>query len=127
MSRRKSIYARGFTHVNPVPVACRIGNLLFSGVITGKDSATGKLGATLKEQSAHMFEHMREIVEAGGGTVEDIAKVTVWLRDPSDRKILNQEWVKMFPEEASRPARHTQASNAGDETLIRCDFIAVID
>jgi enamine deaminase RidA (YjgF/YER057c/UK114 family) len=66
------------------------------------------------------------IVEAGGGTVEDIAKVTVWMRDPADRKVLNREWLKMFPDEASRPARHTQGTEPGDEALIRCEFVAVL-
>jgi 2-iminobutanoate/2-iminopropanoate deaminase len=127
MSRRKSVHAKGMVHKNPVPAACRIGNLMFSGVILGRDDRTGKYGADLEEQCALVFANMREIVEAGGGSVEDIAKVTVWMRDPSDRKVLNKEWLKMFPDEASRPARHTQATEPGDEALIRLEFVAVIE
>jgi 2-iminobutanoate/2-iminopropanoate deaminase len=126
MSRRKSIYAKGMVHKNPVPAASRIGNMVFSGVILGRDPATGKFGTGLEEQAALVFAHMREIVEVAGGTVEDIAKVTVWMRDPNDRKILNQEWLKMFPDEASRPARHTTATDPGDEALIRIEFIAAL-
>ena len=66
MSRRKSIHIGGFKHVNPIPNACRIGNLLMSGVINGVDPATHKVPATLEEQCAFMFRYMREIVEAGG-------------------------------------------------------------
>ena len=36
MSNRKSIYSEAFVHANPVPAACRIGNMVFSGaLITG--------------------------------------------------------------------------------------------
>jgi 2-iminobutanoate/2-iminopropanoate deaminase len=126
MSRRKSVHAKGMVHKNPVPAACRIGNLLFSGVILGRDDRTGKLGTGLDEQCTLVFANMREIVEAGGGSVDNIAKVTVWMRDPTDRRILNQHWLKMFPDEQSRPARHTQATEAGDDSLIRIEFVAVI-
>ena len=127
MSKRKSIYIKGFQHVNPIPNACRIGNLLVSGVINGVDPATGKVPPTLQEQCAFLFEHMRSIVEAGGGTTDDIIKMTVWMKDRSQREPLNQEWLKMFPNEKTRPARHTMQANMEGAVLVQCDFIAVID
>ena len=127
MARRKSIYIEDFQHVNPIPNACRINNLLVSGVISGKDPATGKVPATLEEQCAFIFRHMRAIVEAGGGTTDDIIKVTVWMKDRSQRQPLNREWLKMFPNEETRPARHTLQGNMDGATLVQCDFMAVID
>ena len=41
MARRKSIHIGEFKHANPIPNASRIGNLLMSGVILGRDPATG--------------------------------------------------------------------------------------
>ena len=35
--------------------------------------------------------------------------MTVWMADPSQRESLNREWLKMFPDADSRPARHTMA------------------
>ena len=67
MPARKSIHLEGFGHKNPIPAACRLGNLVFSGSIQGTDPATGKYGATLEEQSALMFAQVRRIVEAAGG------------------------------------------------------------
>ena len=40
---------------------------------------------------------MRRIVEAGGGSTGDIAKVVVYLKDRKDRDMVNVERVKMFP------------------------------
>jgi 2-iminobutanoate/2-iminopropanoate deaminase len=67
MARRRSIYRRGFRHKNPIPNACRIGNLVVSGGINEVDPATGKVPAALEAQCALMFAHMREIVETASG------------------------------------------------------------
>ena len=66
MTRRKSIHIGEFKHANPIPNACRIGNLLMSGVILGRDAA-GKMPEKIEDQCANMFGHMKAIVEAGGG------------------------------------------------------------
>jgi 2-iminobutanoate/2-iminopropanoate deaminase len=121
VSKRTSIYVEGLHHVNPIPNACRIGNLLVSGLINGKD------GSTLEEQCAQMFERVRHIVEAGGGSTEDIIKMTVWMQDRSQRQALNHEWLKMFPDEKNRPARTTLQGALEVDVLIQCDFMAVID
>jgi enamine deaminase RidA (YjgF/YER057c/UK114 family) len=126
MANRKSIYIDGFSHKNPIPNASRIGNLIVTGVINGVDSATGKVAPTLEAQCAHMFRHVRRIVEAGGGKVEDIIKMTVWLADPSNREALNHEWHQMFPDKDSRPARHARPLVGGGDKLIQCDFMAVV-
>jgi hypothetical protein len=41
------------------------------------------------------------------------------------RAALNGESVKMFPDEGSRPARHTLALGADGNALVTCDFVAV--
>lgn len=126
MAARKSIYVQGFSHKNPIPAACRIGDLVYSGSIQGTDPATGKYGATLDEQCALMFAHVRRIVEAAGGRTDQVVKMTVWLRDRSQREPLNREWLKMFPDADSRPARHAMQSPLDGEKLVECDFIAVL-
>jgi len=126
MSRRTSVYVEGFSHVNPIPNACRIDNLLVSGVINGVDPATGKVPPTLEEQCAFLFGHLRRIVQAGGGSIDDIIKMTVWMKDRSQREALNREWLKMFPDKETRPARHTMQGTMEGGVLIQCDFMAVI-
>ena len=110
----------------PIPNASRIGNIIVSGLIRGADPATAKLAATLEQQCAFMFLHMRQAVEAGGATVEDIIKVTVWMKE-LQRKPVNDEWVKMFPDPASRPARQIMEVPMEAGVLVQCDFMAVIE
>ena len=127
MAERRSINVPGYAHVNPIPAASRIGNLLISGVITGRDPVSGRMPATVEGQCAHMFRRVQQIVEAAGGSSADIIKMTVWLRDPDNRDALNAEWVRLFPEPASRPARHALPLTGGGDSLIQCDVTAVLD
>jgi len=126
MGKRTSIYVEGFSHKNPIPAGCRIGNMLFSGSIQGTDPATGKYGATLEAQCVLMFDHVQRIVAAGGGTLEDVVKMTVWMRDRSQRDAVNREWLRLFPDPHSRPARHAMQAPLDGDKLIECDFIAII-
>ena len=125
MAKRKSIEIEGFGHKNPIPAACRLGNMLMTGIITGTDPATGKLAATLEEQCANVFHHVRSIMQGAGGSTDDIIKMSVWMADRSRRDVLNAEWVKMFPDPHSRPARHTSQTAFEGGQLIVCDITAV--
>src|SRR5262245_51597562 len=87
-ARRKSIHIGGFKHANPIPNACRIGHLVMSGVILGRD-ASGNMPASMEAQCANMFAHMKATVEAAGGSTSDIIKMTVWLKDRSQRAPVN--------------------------------------
>jgi enamine deaminase RidA (YjgF/YER057c/UK114 family) len=125
MAKRKSIEIEGFKHTNPIPAACRLGNMLMTGIITGADPKTGKLATTLEEQCANIFRHVRSIMAAAGGSTGDIIKMNVWMTDRSRRDVLNAEWVKMFPDATSRPARHTSQTTLEGGQLIVCDITAV--
>ena len=126
MTRRKSIYLSGFKHKNPIPNACVIDGLLMSGVILGTDPVTGEMPATIEAQCANLFSHARAIVEAAGGTPADIIKMTVWLRDLTQRQPVNDEWVKLFPDHDDRPARHALPLMAEGPSLVQCDVTAVL-
>ena len=64
--------------------------------------------ADLPGQVANIFKHIRLCVEAAGGTVDDIVKINFWMKQPSTgRAALNDQWVKMFPDDQSfLDARH---------------------
>lgn len=126
MAKRESIYIEGYAHTNPIPAACRIGNILTTGIVYGLDPSTGKVAPTLEEQCALMFMHVRKILEAAGGSTDDIVKMTVWMVDRSQRKAVNVEWLKMFPDSATRPARQTMQASLQNGMLVQCDFMAVL-
>jgi 2-iminobutanoate/2-iminopropanoate deaminase len=123
--KRKSVYSEGFSHKNPIPAACQLGNMLYSGSIQGTDPVTGEYGKTIDEQCSLMFDHVKRIIQASGASTDNIIKMTVWMKDRSQRAPLNKVWLEVFPDEISRPARHTMQAPLDGEKLIECDFIAV--
>ena len=124
---RTSVYIDGFSHKNPIPAACRVGPLLESGSVLGNDPATGQPAATIEAQCRHMLDNVRRIVEAGGGNLGDIVKLTVWMKDRSQRAALNAVWTELFPDPAARPARHAiHAPDLDMGKLIECSFTAYI-
>jgi 2-iminobutanoate/2-iminopropanoate deaminase len=126
MAQRQSVNFPGFAHSNPIPNASRIGNIMMSSVISGVDPGTRNLPSDLAGQVKNLFIHIRSAVEAAGGKVDDIIKMNFWTKEPATgRAALNGEWVKMFPDEGSRPTRHTLALGADGNALVTCDFVAV--
>ncbi len=127
MARRRSIDVKGYAHQNPIPAGSLVGNLLATGLITGRDPATGNMPAPLAEQIKNMFGHVQAIVEAAGGTMDDIVKINVFMQDAAQRGALNETWLKLFPDASNRPARHTQQAALAGGQLVQCDFLAVIN
>ena len=127
MGRRVSIEVPGLAHDNPIPAACRVGPFLMTSGVSGKDPQTGKFPEGIEAQCAQMFATIRKILELAGATPEDVLKITVWLQDRSQRPYVNKEWVAMFPDPHSRPARHTFASaDLAPPMLVQCEVTAVM-
>jgi len=79
----------------------------------------------MAQQCAYMFDNIRATVEAAGATIDAIVKVTFWM-EQMNRASINVEWTKMFPDEATRPARQIMLSPMEPHVLVQCDFLAVV-
>jgi enamine deaminase RidA (YjgF/YER057c/UK114 family) len=127
MAKRQSINGDRPRHENPIPNASRIGNIVMSSVIGGANPGTRTLPDSLEQQVANVFANIRYDIEAAGGSVDDILKITFWVKDPvTQRAALNSEWVKMFPDPAARPARHTLTLPPDSRAQVQADFTAVL-
>ena len=126
--QRRSIHVEGVQHGAPIPMGARVGNMLFSSGIIGSDPATGKVPEDLGHQCEFAFAHMRSLVENAGGTVEDIGAIKVYMKDRSQREAVNKPWLKMFPDEDNRPARHAIEYDAFPPgVLVQLEIVAVLD
>jgi 2-iminobutanoate/2-iminopropanoate deaminase len=126
MDKRRSIEVPGVRHKNPIPSACRRGPIVTSGGIFGADPDTGVVPGDFDLQCRFMFENVRRIMAAAGGSPDDIVKMTVWIADRGLREILTRHWVAMFPDPHSRPARHTLTSHdLAAPVQVQCDILAV--
>jgi len=127
MPRRKAIYTEAFSHSNPIPAACQLGNILMTGIVNGIDPAKPDTPGTLEQQCALMFSRISEIMKAAGGSTDNIVKLNVQMADVTDRKAVNAEWTKMFPDPATRPVRQTLHAVLDRGKLIQCDIMAIMD
>jgi 2-iminobutanoate/2-iminopropanoate deaminase len=128
MSKRNSFDVEGLGHANPIPSVSRIGNIVATGGVSGTDPSTGKIPEDVTAQCALMFANLRTILGAAGATPEDVIRVTVWIRRPEIRAEVNKEWIVMFPDPDSRPARHTMFYDHFAGTMVvQCEAWAVIE
>src|SRR5215470_2461377 len=107
---RRSIEVPGLRHGAPIPQASVVGNLLVSGGISPVDPETGTTPDGTDEQVAMAFANVRRVLAAAGGTPEDVVKY----------------WVEMFPDAASRPARHTLRSELQGQMQLQLEIMAVL-
>jgi 2-iminobutanoate/2-iminopropanoate deaminase len=127
MNKRKSFDIEGLGHANPIPAVSRIGNIVATGGVFGTDRSTGKIPERVGAQCAHMFANLHAILAAAGATPEDVIRVTVWIARAEIRAEVNKEWVVMFPDPHSRPARHTMFyEHFAGAVVVQCEAWAVI-
>jgi enamine deaminase RidA (YjgF/YER057c/UK114 family) len=86
MKKRQSINGSRGRHENPIPNACRIGNIVMSSVIGRAKPGTRELPPSREQRVTNVFGYIRHDVEAAGGTVDDIIKITFWVKDPSRQR-----------------------------------------
>jgi 2-iminobutanoate/2-iminopropanoate deaminase len=127
MSNRQVIHVPGAGHKAPIPAAVRIGSMLFSSAIGGRDPETGQYSDRPEDQAKQAFRNMATLVRSAGGDVGDIAHVTVFLKDPALKKYVDEEWVGMFPDPEDRPARHALTVDRSGAMLVQLEIVAVLD
>ena len=115
------------SHDAPIPMGARLGNMVFSSGVAGKDPADGSLPPDPARQAELMFQNVRTLLEHAGATLDDVAHVTVYVKDNAYRQHLNREWLKAFPDEHDRPARHTLLWDLPGGMLIQCELVAVLE
>jgi enamine deaminase RidA (YjgF/YER057c/UK114 family) len=124
---RRSIEVPGLHHGGlPIPQACLVGNLLVSSGISPLDPDTGTVPTDTERQVETVFANVRRVLDAAGGTPADVAKCTVFVRDKSIRPVVDKYWLEMFPDAASRPARHTLRIDLADPLQIQLEITAVL-
>jgi 2-iminobutanoate/2-iminopropanoate deaminase len=125
---RRGIAVAGLEHgTNPIPAASRKGPLLMTGGVRGVERASGVLPESAAEQTVLAFANLVTLVQAGGGTAEDIVHVTVFLADPAARAAVNEQWVSVFPDPDSRPARHVLTHELSGGMKVQLEATAFIN
>jgi 2-iminobutanoate/2-iminopropanoate deaminase len=75
----------------------KVGPSLTVSGLTGVDVVTGEMaGRTIQEQTRQALRNCLTVVEAAGGTLDDVVDVTVLLTDAADFAGMNEEYAQVF-------------------------------
>lgn len=126
MTGQRSISIPGFGHHAPIPGAARVGNLLFSSAISGIEPDTGQPAENAARQVELVFAHLQSLVDSAGTSLAHIGKMAISIRDNAVRDLINEAWLKHFPDPDDRPARHIQLAELPAPLHLQIEVIAII-
>lgn len=101
------INLEGHDHPQASPLGCKIGPLLCSGAIAGKNLETGIMPPDADMQARNVFINMKRVLAAAGMGLEDVAKLTIYIADDAHRDAAIKHWALTFPDPNRRPVRRT--------------------
>ena len=90
--------------VGPYSQAIKSAGLLFCSGQIPLDPRTGEVsGGGIEEQTRLTLENLKAVIEAGGATLADVVKVSVYLADMDDFAAMNAVYASYF--DVGKPAR----------------------
>ncbi len=115
--------------IGPYAQGVRSGNLVFTAGQGGLDPVTGQIVAGgIKEQTARTLDNLKAVLEAGGSSLGQAVKVTVYLKDMNDFAAMNAVYATYFGTDSDAlPARTTvQVARLPRDLLVEIDVVAEV-
>jgi 2-iminobutanoate/2-iminopropanoate deaminase len=114
----------------PFSRAVRVGDHLYIAGTTALSHLAGdyyqrKLPSSIEEQTRLTLDNIRKCVEAAGGSMQDIFKVVIMLKDPTDYRRMNAVRAEFFPAEQPISTCY-QANLMRDDILVEIEAVAVL-
>jgi len=123
--RKRSLQLPLVGHKAPIPLGARVGGLICSSAIAGKDPCTGALPADAAQQCANAFTNMKSLLAAGGASLADVVRLSVTLGDDALRDTVNLHWLACFPDPDDRPARHISVQPLQHGMAVQLELMAL--
>lgn len=91
--------------IGPYSQAVKAGNTVYLSGQIGLDPATMTLVEGFEAQTLRVFENLKAVAEAAGGSLADAVRVTIYLTDLGNFGVVNELMTRYFA--APYPARAT--------------------
>ncbi len=110
--------------IGPYSPAVRSGDLLFTSGQLGMSPAAGDLvPGGIETETRQALVNCKRLLEAADGSLHDVLKTTVFLRDLADFSRMNSVYAEFFPQDP--PARTTvQAAALPKGAAVEIECIA---
>ena len=107
----------------PYSPAIRAGDYIFVSGQFGSVDVGGNLIAGIEAQTERCLENIKQVLAAAGSSLDDVVKVTIFLRREEDFATMNRVYQRYFV--TDQPARSTVVAGlALPDMLIEIDCIA---
>lgn len=115
--------------IGPYSQAVRVGDFLYTSGQVALDPATGQIvSGGIEAQTSRVLENLKAVLEAGGASLGQVFKTTVFLKDMNDFAAMNAIYGKYFaPEGTVPPARSTvEVARLPKDALVEIEVIACL-
>lgn len=115
------IQPKGTKVIGPYSPAVISGNLMFVSGQIGVNTDIELVSQDVSEQTKQALSNLKDILTAGGSSIEDVLKCTVFLSDINDYSSVNKVYADFFGNHApARAAVEVSALPKGAKVEIEC-------
>ncbi len=112
--------------IGPYSQGAQKGNMLFVSGQLPIDPSTGTMPEGIEAQTRQSLENVKSIVEVAGGTLGDVLKCTVFLKDMNEFAGMNKVYAQYFTE--NYPARAAvEVARLPKDADVEIEAIVMID
>ena len=111
--------------IGPYSQAIKANGFIFLSGQAALDPKTGQLiSGDIWQQTERTLENLKGVLEAAGGNLNHVVKVTVFLKNMNDFSAMNEVYTRYFGKVP--PARSTvEVARLPKDALVEIDLIAV--
>ncbi|EOC99803.1 RidA family protein [Caldisalinibacter kiritimatiensis] len=112
--------------IGPYSQGIKAGNMIFTSGQLALDPETGELvNDDIKKETRLALENLKAVLEDGGATLNDVVKVTVFIKDMDQFGLINEVYGEYFNE--NKPARScVQVTRLPKDGNVEIEAIAIV-
>lgn len=111
--------------IGPYSQGVVCGSLLFTSGQIPADPFSGEIVSGIEAQACRALENLKAVIESGGSAMENVIKVTVFLKDMNDFSVVNEVYGRYFPK--PYPARScVEVARLPKDVLIEIEAICCL-
>jgi reactive intermediate/imine deaminase len=112
--------------IGPYSQGVKVGNQVFLSGQIGLDPTTMQMVEGIEAQAVRVFDNLKAVAQAAGGSFAEVTKITIYLTDLSNFAVVNEVMTRYFAE--PYPARATVGVRELPRgALVEADLVLVLD
>ena len=110
-----------------IPVGIRIDDMVFANGLAGIDPVTGEPVGDLVAQMSKILEHLQQLMERAGGSMDNVVRCAAYVTTMEDREPIYGPWEALYPDPGDRPGLKALLAELPAGHLVHLDAVGIID